>query len=73
MDELYSFYDYEYSYTHSQWGKCKKIGIYLLSLINNDRARELKEKLSKVDIEIDNEENAKLLSDVKIWIMIHKN
>jgi len=76
MDKLYSFYDYENAYYKGQVYRCKEIGCYLLKYINNKRAKQLYNQLSKVEWSWDvpqeqQEYITKLLLDVKIWIMVH--
>ena len=76
MDKLYSYHDYEEAYYRGQYGKCKTIGLYLLSLINNEHARKLYRNLSDLitDRELTNIEKeywAEVLFDVKVWIMVN--
>ena len=76
MDRLYSFYDYEQAYYKGQIARCKEIGCYLLKQINNKKAKQLYNKLSKVkytwDVpKVEQKYIAKLLLDVKLWLMVH--
>lgn len=78
MNRIYSYHDYEEAYYHMQYYKLREIGCYLLSFIHNDRARELSEKLSKVEWRWDLSEEehkylAQLYLDVKLWIMVYEN
>jgi hypothetical protein len=77
MNRLYSYQDYERAYYHGDWYSCITIGCYLLSRIHNDRTKKLYKQLNKASYAWDApqkelEEFAKLLSDVKIWIMVNE-
>lgn len=78
MFRKYSFADYEYAYYHLQWYRCKEIGLYLLSILKDKRAKKLKKQLSRIEYQWDLpqkklEHIAKVLLDVKIWLMVNEN
>ena len=49
MDLLYNYYNYEEAYFHMRYYECKKIGLYLLSKLNDSKAKELYKKLEKFE------------------------
>ncbi len=78
MNHLYSYYDYEEAYYHLQWYKCKEVGCYLLLLLKDKYAKKLYKQLVKLNWAWDlpqkeQERIAKLLLDVKIWLMVNQN
>jgi len=77
MENFYTYANYEDAYCHQRWADCKKIGLYLLLKINDKWAKTLYKRLSKFtwdwqDSDEKKKEDAKLLLDVKIWIMINE-
>lgn len=78
MERLYSFYDYEEAYYHMRYYDCKKIGLYLLSFIKNEKSKKLYNQLKQMEYSWDMPEReakklAQLLFDVKVWLMVHEN
>lgn len=75
MDLLYNYYDYEEAYFHMQYYKCKEIGLYLLAKLKDDRAKELYKKLKQFEYDwmTFDKEDADLLWDIKVWLMVNCN
>ena len=76
---LYSYADYEEAYYHGRIDKCKQIGCYLLERKNDKRSKELLKELSKLEYKCWYNDNssqeelnhqAKVLLEVKIWLMV---
>lgn len=71
----YSYYDYEEAYCHSQYYKCKEIGIYILSKQKDKYSRSLLERLEKFEYDWlhPDTKDADLLWAVKMWLMQNVN
>ena len=71
--KLYSYYDYEEAYYNCDVYACKEIGCYLLSQMKDERSRDLYNKLNIIKYVYGDKdpEVAKLLSDVKCWLMVN--
>ena len=72
--QVYSYYDYENAYYRAQYYKCKEIGLYLLSQLKDDRAKELYKQLEQFEYDWlhPTAKDAKLLLDIKIWLMVNQ-
>lgn len=76
MTNLYTFDDYENAYYNRDVDKCKEIGCYLLSSIKDEHAKKLLSKLKKITYSWNMSEKklnelTKLLTDVKIYLMVY--
>jgi hypothetical protein len=49
MNGLYSYHDYEEAYFHGRAYDCKKIGLYLLGKLKDDRSKKLYKQLESVE------------------------
>ncbi len=49
MNGLYSYYDYEEAYFHGRAYDCKKIGLYLLGKLKDDRSKKLYKQLESIE------------------------
>lgn len=70
----YSYSDYEDAYCSGRYSDCKNIGIFLLSLLKDDRSKWLCERLK--DFTYDSmhpHAAADLLGAVKVWLMVNAN
>lgn len=79
---LYKYADYEEAYYHGRIYECKEIGCYLLQKLKDKRAKKLLKELSKLEDKYwlndtssqeELKHQAKVLLDVKIWLMINFN
>ena len=71
----YSYYDYEEAYFKLQYYKCKEIGIYILSKQKDEYSKKLLKKLEKFEYDWlhPDTKDAKLLWDIKVWLMVNCN
>lgn len=49
MEKLYSFSQYEEAYAHMKYEECRKIGMYLLVHINDEKSKKLYNKLKNME------------------------
>ena len=72
----YTYKDYEEAYYKNQVVKCQEIGSILLQRLNDKEAKKLLKKLNSIDFIKDTEEDrkkqAKILLDVKLWLMVNE-
>lgn len=72
--KLYNYFDYEEAYYHLRYTDCKKIGLYLLSQLQDKKSKELYKKLEKFEYDwIKENNNSTILQEVKVWLMVNCN
>ena len=71
--QKYSYHDYEEAYYRRDYAACKEIGLSMLSNLRDDRSKMLLEAFRDYEYDPGDPVGAKILDDVKVWLMIKSN